>query len=96
MLLGVISMFCFGILRISRGNRKMRKTRKSGQKNWAPTPQRREPTSLRRPTLRRGIPSLWRRSTPQRSTATLRPSYYSQRAKFWVLFQKSSSCTLIV
>ena len=36
MLLGVILMFCLGILKIFGGNCKKRKTGKSS-KNWAPT-----------------------------------------------------------
>ena len=53
MLLGVIPMFCFGIL---EKNRKSAKTGKSGHFQ-APTPRRREPMPRRRLTLRRGIPS---------------------------------------
>ena len=55
MLLGVIPTFCFRILRILEKNRKSVKTGKSGHYQ-APTPQRREPTSRRRPTPRSGIP----------------------------------------
>ena len=39
MLLGVIPMFCFGILKVFEGNCKKRKIRKS-RKNQAPTPRR--------------------------------------------------------
>ena len=53
MLLGVIPMFCFGIL---EKNRKSAKTGKSGNYR-ALTSQRREPTSRRRPMLRCGMPS---------------------------------------
>ena len=53
MLLGVIPMFCFGIL---EKNRKSAKTGKSGH-YLAPTLQHREPTPRRTPTPRRGIPS---------------------------------------
>ena len=53
MLLGVIPLFCFGIL---EKNRKRAKTRKSGHYR-APMPQRREPTPRRRPTPMCGIPS---------------------------------------
>ena len=56
MLLGVIPMFCFGVLRIFGGNQKSAKKGKLG-KNRAPTPQSREPTSQRKPTPRNGIPS---------------------------------------
>ena len=57
MLLGVILMFCLGILGvILEKNRKSAKTGKSGHYR-APTPQRREPTPRRRPTPRHGIHS---------------------------------------
>ena len=53
MLLGVIPMFCLGIL---EKNRKSAKNGKSGHYR-APKPQRREPTPRCRPTPRRGMPS---------------------------------------
>ena len=56
MLLGVIFMFCFGILEEIA---KRRKTGKSRQ-NRAPTLQRREPTLRRRRMIGHGIPSPWR------------------------------------
>ena len=46
MLLGVIPMFCFGILRIFGGNRKKRKGGKSGHYR-APTPRRGIPSPIR-------------------------------------------------
>ena len=52
MLLGVIPMFCFGIL---EKNRKSEKTGKSRHYR-APTPQRREPMSRRRPSQGVGYP----------------------------------------
>ena len=55
MLLGVIAMFCFGIL---EKNHKSAKTGKSGHYR-ASTLQRREPTLRCRPMLRCGIPSPW-------------------------------------
>ena len=55
MLLGVILMFCFGVLRIFGGNHTKKKTGKSRQKR-APTSRRGEPMSRRRPTPRRGTP----------------------------------------
>ena len=55
MLLGVIPMFCFGIL---EKNCKSAKTGKSGHYR-APKPQHREPTPWRRPKPRHGIPSPW-------------------------------------
>ena len=56
MLLGVIPMFCFGILRIFGANRKNEENGKCGH-DRASTLQRREPTPWHRPTLRHGIPS---------------------------------------
>ena len=58
MLLGMIPMFCFGILGvILEKNRKSAKTGKSRHYR-APTSQCREPMPRRRPRLRCGIPSL--------------------------------------
>ena len=59
MYIGLIPMFYFGILKNFEGNRKKEKDWKSGE-NWVPTPQHKEPTLQRRPTLRCGIPSLRR------------------------------------
>ena len=60
MLLGVILMFCFGILGvILEKNRKSEKIVKSRHYR-APTPQRREPMTRRRPMPRGGIPSTRR------------------------------------
>ena len=89
-------MFCFGILKIFGGNRKKRKIGKSS-KNWAPTLQCREPTSLRRPTPRRGMPRCGEAEVPKwhpwvrHGVATV---HRGQNFEF--LFRKSSFCTPIV
>ena len=76
MLLGVIPMFCFEILGIFGENRKSAK--KKIWAHWAPTPQRREPTPWRRPTLQRGMPSRGEAEVPiWNPSGTPRHSYCS-------------------
>ena len=104
MLLGVISMFCFGILRIFGGNRK-------NEENWeiwskigllrrnVGNPRRGVGNPLHGVDLRQGVghPCHNKAEVPKWQPSGMpRCSYYSQREKFWVLFRKSSFCTLKV
>ena len=97
-------MIYFGILRIFGEKLKRKKANwKSGHiellRRSVGNPCRDEAEVPKRHPLgtpRRSKAMSRRRPTPQRSSATPWRSYYSQRAKFWILFQKSSFCTPIV